>query len=90
MAEQFRTPWLSDVVDLIKRDSTNRIMVGNKEFVQVVRCKDCIHYIRNIPCVGGSYNGCEMIEGRDGNEYEINNESFYCEYGERKEDAEEE
>ena len=41
MAEEFRTPWLSDAVDLIKRDSTNRIIVGNKEFVQVVRCKDC-------------------------------------------------
>ena len=53
----------------------------------IVRCKECIHYIRNIPCVGGSYNGCEMIEGQDGNEYEINNESFYCGYGERRQDA---
>lgn len=87
MVEQFRTPWLSDVVDLLKRDSTNRITVGNKEFVLVVRCKDCkyFHYnkaykIQGFPIMGNLVcdkwgNGCRT------------DENGYCFLGERKEDG---
>lgn len=32
MAESFRTPWLSDAVDIIMKDTTNRIIVHGKEF----------------------------------------------------------
>ena len=71
---------------IVPIDNFVQNIIQNATVGEVVRCKDCIHYIRNIPCVGGSYNGCEMIEGRDGNEYAINNESFYCEWGERRED----
>ena len=86
MAEQFRTPWLSDVVDILKRDSTNRLMVGDKEFVLVVRCKDCKYFyynkaynIQGLPIMGNSVcdkwaNGCRT------------DENGYCFLGERRED----
>ena len=51
----------------------------------VVRCKGCKHFKRDIPCVGGTYNGCDRLEGRDGNEPYVE-EDFFCAYGERKDD----
>ena len=49
--------------------------------VEVVRCKDCKHYKRNIPCVGGHYNGCdEWID--EGNAITVY-DNDYCSYGER-------
>lgn len=49
----------------------------------VVRCKDCKHYIPDAPCVGGTYHGCKVLEGRDGCEMQVD-ESFFCAYGERR------
>jgi len=51
----------------------------------VVRCKDCKHFKRDIPCVGGTYNGCGQLEGRDGCEPYVE-EDFFCAYGERRPD----
>lgn len=51
------------------------------DVVEVVRCKDCKHYKRNIPCVDGHYNGCdEWID--EGNAITVY-ENDYCSYGER-------
>ena len=50
--------------------------------VEIVRCEDCKHYKRNIPCVGGHYNGCdEWID--EGNPITVYDNDF-CSYGERK------
>lgn len=35
MSESFRTPWISDVVDLIDRPETDRIVCHGKEFTLV-------------------------------------------------------
>lgn len=52
--------------------------------VEVVRCKDCRHYKRNVPCVGGYYNGCdEWID--EGNPITVYDNDF-CSYGERAEE----
>lgn len=57
--------------------------VPSDDVVEVVRCKDCKHYKRNIPCVGGHYNGCdEWID--EGNAITVYDNDF-CSYGERKE-----
>lgn len=54
------------------------------DVVEVVRCKDCKHYKKNISCVGGLYNGCsEWLN--EGNEIEVR-EDDYCSFGERGED----
>lgn len=52
-----------------------------KDLVEVVRCKDCKHYKRNVPCVGGHYNGCdEWLD--EGNPISVYDDD-YCSYGER-------
>ena len=57
--------------------------VPSADVVEVVRCKDCKHYKRNIPCVGGHYNGCdEWID--EGNAITVYDNDF-CSYGERAE-----
>lgn len=50
--------------------------------VLIVRCRDCTHYRRNIPMVGGKYNGCENWQD-NGNEIPVD-ENFYCAHGERR------
>lgn len=53
------------------------------DVVEVVRCKDCRHYKRNVPCVGGYYNGCdEWLD--EGNPITVYDNDF-CSYGERAE-----
>ncbi len=81
MAEQFRTPWLSDVVDLLKRDSTNRVMVGNKEFVLVVRCKDCKWYYQLWIDRGIMREHCHRVRGV------VVEANGFCAWGERREDG---
>lgn len=70
MSEHFRTPWLSDVVDILKRDSIKQITVGNKEFVLVVRCKDC-KYRQGSVC---DYSAVWVRP------------NGYCQWGERRDD----
>ena len=56
-------------------------ILNSSDVVEVVRCKDCKHYKRNIPCVGGHYNGCdEWID--EGNAITVY-DNDYCSYGER-------
>lgn len=52
---------------------------------ELVRCKECKSYKRDIPCVGGTYNGCEKLEGQDGCEMETDDD-WFCAYGERREE----
>lgn len=52
--------------------------------VEVVRCKDCKNYKKDIPCVGGKYNGC--LEWLDEGCATPVNENNFCSYGERKEE----
>lgn len=55
------------------------------DVAEVVRCKDCKHYKRNIPCGGGHYNGCdEWID--EGNAITVYDNDF-CSYGERKDEG---
>ena len=57
--------------------------VPTANVVEVVRCKDCRHYKRNVPCVGGYYNGCdEWLD--EGNPITVYDNDF-CSYGERAE-----
>lgn len=53
--------------------------------VQIVQCGECKHFKRDISCVGGTYNGCDQLEGRDGCELDVE-EDFFCAYGERRTD----
>ena len=58
-----------------------KLSLNKADVVEVVRCKDCKHYKRNIPCVGGYYNGCdEWID--EGNAITVYDNDF-CSYGER-------
>ena len=43
--KEFRTAYLRDVVELIDEKNPHTITVRDKEYVQVVRCKDCIEYL---------------------------------------------
>lgn len=57
--------------------------VSSNNLVEVVRCKDCKHYKRNVPCVGGHYNGCdEWLD--EGNPIIVYDNDF-CSYGEKNE-----
>ena len=55
------------------------------DLVEVVRCRDCKFFLKNVPCVGGTYTGCGVLEGRDGSELEVEPD-FFCAYGERRDD----
>lgn len=79
MSEHFRTPWLSVVVDIIKRDSTNRIIVGNKEFAQVVRCKDCKYRMTEVSNDEKTMCYCPFVD-----RYTV--DDWYCADGERRDD----
>lgn len=52
---------------------------------ELVRCKDCKHYKKEIKCVGGHYSGCdEWID--EGCEIPVD-EDGYCSYAERKDNG---
>ncbi len=87
MAEQFRTPWLSDVVDILKRDSTNQIMVGNKEFVAVVRCKDRKWSDCDNRCIRNRLYRNSSITLEPESYFRKVEPDDYCSWGERREDA---
>ena len=52
------------------------------DVVEVVRCKDCRYFIPNEPCVGGTYEACDILVGQDGCGMNVE-EDFFCAYGER-------
>lgn len=52
---------------------------------EIVRCKNCKNFRRNIPCVGGVYDGCDELLD-EGNEMPVD-ENFYCGYAERRTDG---
>ena len=43
---------------------------------QIIRCENCRFFKRNIPCIDGHYNGCEMWLD-DGNEIRVMTDD-YC------------
>ena len=49
-----------------------------KDVVEVVRCKDCKYFIKDEPCVGGTYDCCYMMSSDE------TEENAFCSYGERK------
>lgn len=51
---------------------------------EIIRCKDCKHFIRDISCVEGRYNGCDEWTD-NGNEIEVAEDDF-CSYAERRAD----
>lgn len=51
---------------------------------QLIRCKGCKHFIRDITCVGGHYDGCDAWTD-NGNEIMVAEDDF-CSYAERKEE----
>lgn len=52
--------------------------------VEVIRCKDCKHFIRDISCVEGHYDGCDEWTD-NGNEIMVTEDDF-CSYAERCEE----
>ena len=40
-----RTPYLSDIVDMIDSENPQTIEVHGKTYTQVIRCKDCKYFI---------------------------------------------
>ena len=52
---------------------------------ELIRCKDCKYFTRNIPCVGGHYNGCNAWTD-NGNEIMVAEDDF-CSYAERRTDS---
>ena len=51
---------------------------------ELVMCRNCKHFLPYEPCIGGTYQGCEEIEGRDGCPLEVY-ETFWCAFGEKSE-----
>lgn len=49
---------------------------------EVIRCKDCRFYCREIPCISGTYDGCSVWIRDDGNEAYVEDDD-YCSFGER-------
>lgn len=75
ITDDFYTVYTEEMKDVIAD-------IPAADVVEVVRCKDCKHYKRNIPCVGGHYNGCdEWID--EGNPITVY-DNDYCSYGERR------
>lgn len=78
--------WTNEITTItaLKQTITDIKNTSIVDVVEVVRCKDCKYYKKNISCVGGLYNGCsEWLN--EGNEIEVR-EDDYCSYGERRED----
>ena len=57
-------------------------MAPTVDAVEVVRCKDCIHYCQTR-AYGSTYMGCEVFDGANEIPYETEPDDF-CSYGERK------
>ncbi len=53
--------------------------------VEIIHCKDCKHFIRDITSVAGHYDGCDEWTD-NGNEIMVAEDDF-CSYAERREDA---
>lgn len=58
--KEFRTMYLRDVVEVIEKDDINTLIVRGKEFVQVVRCKDCQNFHRRQSMFGKEYTECDL------------------------------
>ncbi len=80
MSKSIRTARLSVVVDLIDKPETNRIVCHGKEFVRVVRCKDC-KYCEKMPIIDLTVWRCSK--------HSVPTEvDYYCSWGERKDEIE--
>ena len=56
--------------------------IPTADVVEVVHCKDCKHFNREEPCVGGTYEACMLLSGADGCGMNVE-EDFFCAYGEK-------
>lgn len=53
--------------------------------VDIIQCKDCKHFTRDISCVEGHYDGCDEWTD-NGNEIMVAEDDF-CSYAEVRDDA---
>ena len=56
-----------------------------ESLTKVIKCKNCKNFRKNIPCVGGFYDGCTELLN-EGNEIPVD-ENFYCGFAKRKTDG---
>lgn len=55
------------------------------EYVQVIRCKECKHYVRYDVCPDAYYMGCNLGYGGQ-DTYSVRDDDF-CSWAERREDG---
>lgn len=73
----------SDVYSLFDKSGRASLHVADIDLiprvdaVEVVRCKDCVHYMERVGCGGFVYHQC-WVTGH------IPNGEHFCSYGERK------
>ena len=53
---------------------------------ELITCKECKYFERDIPDYNGSYNGCSVWL-TDGDECAVVNEDWFCSNARRREDA---
>ncbi len=80
--------WFYDVFGIKESDGTATIFKRLRELPsaqpEIIRCKDCKYFERDIQRSWGTYNGCGVWTD-DGNEIEVNQDDF-CSYAERREE----
>ena len=83
--EEYKNEWCEKIIDSphpnLLRDC--QYWHERKDMVEVVRCKNCVHYKTHIDCIGGKYNGCDVWLN-DGNEIPCE-ENDFCSRAERRE-----
>lgn len=70
--------------DAIYDEKTGTSVFKPRAVGELIRCKDCKHFIRDITCVGGPYDGCDEWTD-NGNEIMVAEDDF-CSYAERRTD----
>ena len=63
-------------VERMERDKSILKSLPSAQPEQIIRCTNCRFFKRNIPCIGGHYNGCEMWLD-DGSEMRVMTDD-YC------------
>ena len=77
--------WVNNLPTLIyKTDAQSAIEALPSAQPEIIRCKDCKYFERDIKRSWGTYNGCGVWTD-DGNEIEVNQYDF-CSYAERRTD----
>lgn len=79
-----RTQYLQDAIEFIDNESPHALIIGDKEYVQVVRCKDCKYWETVIE--NAEYGLCR---GRGNYSLHTRARNFYCADGEMEDKANE-